>query len=132
LTSAVWNPDDQWVYAGEQESVQGGVVIARVQNVGLGPALRLTVETSYADSAYEIEPAKSIVPALLPGDGEKIMLVVKFKNVPPDEIRPDGFPIRGTFLDRSQHHEDEIITAWEESRFFVGGEESERDAHSPR
>jgi hypothetical protein len=133
LTSAVWNPDDQWVYAGEQDSVRGGAVVARVRNVGLGPALRLTVETSYADPAYEIEPAKGIVPALLPGEEAKITLAVEFKNVPPEGIRPDGFPIRGTFLDRSQHREDPIITAWERSRFLADGEEeSERNADGAR
>jgi hypothetical protein len=100
------------VYGGSPED---GAVQVRLWNAGLGPALRVSVSATYVDPANpDIAPeiGAKIWPVLAPNSQVDIALPVRFEQLPDGGVHSDGFPIRGTYLDRTQENEYEIITSW--------------------
>ena len=93
-------------------SASTGTLHVRLRNVGLGPALRLVVETTYVDDQFPTHSSPSYYAAILPGETLVSPLPVRFERVPP-HINPAGFPVSGTFIDRSQDTEYTIITEWQ-------------------
>jgi hypothetical protein len=102
---------------GVQGGPQQGWLNVSLRNVGLGPALRVEVTADYDDEQHKptIAPNPYIVPAIAPSEAESFRMFVDFATTPPDGVRADGFPLRGTFTDRSQHGSYEIITEWQTS-----------------
>jgi hypothetical protein len=84
-------------------------------NAGLGPALRVQVIATYDDPDNpDIVPMieTRTWPVLAPQSSASFTLQIQFPEVPPGGVRTDRFPLRGTYLDRSQENEYEIITQW--------------------
>jgi hypothetical protein len=103
-----------------------GVLQIRLQNVGLGPALRVRVSASYVgheDWQPRIDPAPDL-PVIQPGDIQNPEMFVRFPapHDGPGVVISDGFRVAGTYLDRSMQNEDEIITSWPDD----GGAEGQR------
>lgn len=101
--------------AGFSGSPQSGYVKVNLINVGLGPALRVRVSASYeGHSDWQPEIQTVTVAAIPPNGSETVDLYVRFPEPnQPGGVRGDGFPISGSYLDRSMRNEYEIITRWE-------------------
>jgi hypothetical protein len=100
---------------GEQGGRQEGWLNIELRNVGLGPALRVEVKAKYFDDDYQptIGPNPSILPALAPNETKPFRVFVRFEEKsPPEGVRSDGFPLSGTFTDRLQTGNYDIITHW--------------------
>jgi hypothetical protein len=79
--------------------------------VGLGPALRIKVTATYVEPDHQPEIDTATWPSLAPNEQTNFSISVRFDPLP-SSIRLDGFPLSGTFLDRSQLNEYPIITSW--------------------
>jgi hypothetical protein len=88
-----------------------GYLMGMLRNVGLGPALRVEVTADYADEdGNEPSQIDSVVfPAIPSGETQPFQLFVRFSELT-NEVRPDGFRLRGTFTDRSQQRNYDIIS----------------------
>lgn len=100
----------EWALA--EASANTGTLHVTLRNVGLGPALRLVIETTYSNGRFPTRSSPSYYAAILPGETLVSPLPVLFERVPP-KIDPAGFPVSGTFIDRSQETEYKIITEWQ-------------------
>jgi hypothetical protein len=87
-----------------------------LRNVGLGPALRVEVWANYADLTPGVSVVAKTIPAISPDETQQHTLKVSWAVVEgdPKVPRPDGFPIKGTYLDRSLRREEDytIIARW--------------------
>lgn len=92
--------------------VHGRLAVTLV-NVGLGPALRVEVRASYIDPDHQPEIQQVTRPAIQPGESDRFELDVRFTTPPPAGVQGDGFPLSGTYLDRSQRNDYPIITDWQ-------------------
>jgi hypothetical protein len=106
--------------AGWNGTPENGYLAIDLQNVGLGPALRVRVSASYVghlDWQPIIEPASATIPAIEPNsNAPRIELPVRFPEpYKPEGVRGDGFRVIGTYLDRSRLNTYEIITSWPEN-----------------
>jgi hypothetical protein len=99
----------------ETESQLAGVLVVTLRNVGLGPALRIDVQAHYVDPAFQPTITRDIVPVLMVGEVVRLSMRATFAAVPPGGVRPDGFPVSGTYLDRSQHRTHSLISSWASS-----------------
>ena len=93
-----------------------GRLDVNLRNVGLGPALRVEVAPTYEDKgtfAFNITPNPLVVPAISPGEMVTVAFAVSFTKTPTRGIRADGFPISGTYTDRSRRGGYSIITDWD-------------------
>jgi hypothetical protein len=89
-----------------------GWLIVTLWNVGLGPALRVEVGADYLDEdGNEPRIESEIIPAIPPANTQSVQLFVSFPELR-NEIRRDGFRLRGTFTDRSRQGTYEIISEW--------------------
>jgi hypothetical protein len=110
LHHAGWSQQREDPVSGQDRPSQTGVLDIRLFNVGLGPALRVEVTAHYTgDDRPEITPVT--IPVILPGDLARVETLVFFQRKP-DQIKQDGFKVSGTYLDRGQRHEYEIISEW--------------------
>jgi hypothetical protein len=112
LDHAEWQQRREDLVPGQDVPSQSGVVDVRLRNVGLGPALRVVIESHYLDETHEPEITPGSIAALMPGELARFELPVVFPRKPP-QIDLDGFKIKGTYLDRSQRREYDIIVEWE-------------------
>src|SRR5947209_13995196 len=83
-------------------------------NVGLGPALRVEVGATYDDPEAIAQITPRIWPTIMPGQMAQLALSVAFETEP-SSVNADGFPLTGTYLDRSQDRRYDIITSWRTS-----------------
>jgi hypothetical protein len=95
-----------------------GALRIDLQNVGLGPALRVRLSASYVgheDWQPRIDPAPDI-PVVAPNTGVSPEMFVSFPapHDRPGGVRGDAFRVAGTYLDRSMVNTYEIITSWPE------------------
>jgi hypothetical protein len=111
LHHAEWQQRREDPVPGQDMPSQSGVVDVRLRNVGLGPALRVVIESRYADETHQPEVTPGVIAALMPGELARIELPVHFPQKPP-QIDLDGFKIKGAYLDRSQKQEYDIIAEW--------------------
>jgi hypothetical protein len=100
-------------FAGFNGTPEAGHVSVELVNVGRGPALRVQTTATYVDPAYRPRIATVTWPAMQPGERASFAIPVSFSTVPPDGVKGDGFPLSGSYLDRSQRNEYPIITAWQ-------------------
>jgi hypothetical protein len=73
------------------------------------------VTARYDDDEYEptIRPNPYIIPAIPPGKDVAFDMFTTFASSPPREgVRPDGFPLSGTFTEHSRQNTYPIITDW--------------------
>ena len=75
MLGAEWALDD--------DSANVGTLRVTLRNVGLGPALRLVVETTYRDESFAVRSASGIHAGLMPGETALFPLWVLFERVPP-------------------------------------------------
>jgi hypothetical protein len=92
-----------------------GALRIDLQNVGLGPALRVRVSASYVghkDWRPRIDPVD--IPVVTPNTGVSPELFVSFPQPHdrPGGVRGDAFRVAGTYLDRSMVNTYAIITSW--------------------
>lgn len=95
---------------------ENGVVSVELQNVGLGPALRVNVSASYTGhSDWQPGIDSWTVPVIAPGTGVTVNLNARFPEPPDDrDVVGYAFPVTGSYLDRSMENEYPIITSWPE------------------
>jgi hypothetical protein len=90
-----------------------GFLDMTLRNVGLAPALRIRLRARYQPGERaDFTPPVSEHPVLTPDEEWKCVIMVHFPEWPKEGVRRDQFAISGTFLDRSQENEYEIITRW--------------------
>jgi hypothetical protein len=106
LVDAIW---------GARTETEGAIMVT-LRNVGLGPALRIEVHARYDDQTVQPTITSEIVPVLMVGELVRLTLTTTFAVAPSAAVRPDGFPISGTYRDRSQLHTHPIITDWKSSQ----------------
>jgi hypothetical protein len=97
-------------FAGTPEN---GVVQLRLQNVGLGPALRVRLRATYDDADWNPGTLETTVGAVVANTAVPVEMPVSFP--PPNKpggVRGDGFSVEGDYLDRSLKKEYPLITAW--------------------
>lgn len=94
-----------------EASANTGTLHVTLRNVGLGPALRLVIETNYADDRFPVRAAPGHHAGIMPGETVSFAMPVLFERVPL-QIDPARFPVSGTFIDRSQSTEYTVITEW--------------------
>lgn len=114
LHHAEWQQRREDPVPGQDEPSQSGVVVVQLRNVGLGPALRVVIESRYSEDEHQAKITPGLIPVIMPGEMGQFELPVYFPRKPP-EIDLGGFKINGTYLDRSQRREYDIISDWESS-----------------
>lgn len=95
-----------------------------LRNVGLGPALRIELRTTFPNDTYGamINPNPAVYPALAPNESAVLRVGVTFPETSPREvITGEDFSLHGTFTDRSRRGRYEVITAWSEPAFEAEG-----------
>jgi hypothetical protein len=116
VQAAEWQPRLREQVPGEDLFDQTGALRVSLRNVGLGPALRVEVSARYMDD--ELQPTiidSKIVPAIPAGTETWVEIVVTFRTPEFDftSVRPDGFPVHGTYLSRSRVKYD-VLASWED------------------
>jgi hypothetical protein len=102
--------------ANYEGSEAGGNLKISLRNVGLGPALRVSIWATYRDDDHRptFTPESYTIPAIAPNEAVPLRLYVSFEDRP-ETVAQDRFAIFGTFTDRSVEGTYEVITAWTKS-----------------
>jgi hypothetical protein len=101
------------IFLPDRENSTDGHIALNAFNAGLGPALRVRIEATYKDPKYQPEMQPALWPVIMAGSNAQFAIhPVRFPEMPPDGIDPDGFGVNGTYRDRSQSEEYPIIVEW--------------------
>lgn len=96
-----------------QGDYRDGYVDVKLSNAGLGPALRILLEISYPVGDREFR-WDAMQPVLGPSATVEVRVATPFPV--PLNVNPDGFSVRGSYVDRSQDVAYAIINRdWEEA-----------------
>jgi hypothetical protein len=101
-------------------SPESGTLTVDLQNVGLGPALRVRWTATYVGDPDRPERQPGLQPtpvaAIEPGSVERVEVPANFPAPhQPGGVRSDAFEVVGTYLDRSMLNPYKIITDWREN-----------------
>jgi hypothetical protein len=115
VQSAEWASRRVDPVPGEDVLDHTGAVRVYLRNVGLGPALRVLVSASYIyDDLQPIRIEDNVVAAIGPNEHQWAEVLITFRTQDWNDIKADGFPVEGSYLDRSRKRAYDIIASWDD------------------